>query len=44
MERLVGNEDYVVYGGEFTRVNNRAQQGLVRFARPNLAPNDDGPG
>ena len=35
--------DYMVYGGEFTRVNNVPQQGLVRFARTNLAPNDDGP-
>lgn len=35
--------DYVVYGGEFTQVNGRAQQGLVRFVRPTKAPNLDGP-
>nr|WP_284288180.1 hypothetical protein [Angustibacter aerolatus] len=34
-----GNADYVVMGGEFPKVNNRAQQGLVRFALPHLAPN-----
>ena len=38
-----GNDDYVLYGGEFTTVNGRRQQGLVRFAKPSLAPNDDGP-
>ncbi|WP_127842815.1 WD40 repeat domain-containing protein [Actinomyces wuliandei] len=27
-----GNDDYVVYGGEFLAVNGTAQQGLVRFA------------
>ncbi|WP_259390803.1 hypothetical protein [Actinomyces sp. 2119] len=27
-----GNDDYVVYGGEFLSVNGTAQQGLVRFA------------
>lgn len=37
------NATYVVYGGEFTRVNNVPQQGLVRFARTSVAPNDDGP-
>ena len=30
---VTGNADYVVYGGEFTTVNFKAQQGLVRFAR-----------
>lgn len=35
--------DYVLYGGEFTRVNNRPQQGLVRFAVRDAAPNADGP-
>ncbi|HEY5820914.1 MAG TPA: hypothetical protein VIT20_02985 [Propionibacteriaceae bacterium] len=35
--------DYVVYGGEFTKVNGKGQQGLVRFARPASAPNLDGP-
>jgi PKD repeat protein len=38
-----GNSNYVVYGGEFTRVNNKPQQGLVRFARTHLATNKDGP-
>ncbi|WP_255513602.1 PKD domain-containing protein [Homoserinibacter sp. GY 40078] len=37
------NGDYVVYGGEFTTVNNKAQQGLVRFAVRDLATNLDGP-
>jgi len=40
---VAGNADYVVYGGEFTRAMNTAQQGLVRFARPGLAPNKVGP-
>ncbi|BDZ44338.1 delta-60 repeat domain-containing protein [Naasia aerilata] len=35
--------NYVVYGGEFTRVNNQPQQGLVRFAVSSVAPNKDGP-
>ncbi|BDZ45936.1 PKD domain-containing protein [Naasia aerilata] len=35
--------DYVLYGGEFTKVNNKGQQGLVRFATKAIAPNDDGP-
>jgi PKD repeat protein len=35
--------DYVLYGGEFTTVNGKAQQGLVRFATKTIAPNDDGP-
>ncbi|MDN3497539.1 PKD domain-containing protein, partial [Planococcus sp. APC 4015] len=35
--------DYVVYGGEFLKVNNKAQQGLVRFASKNIAPNKSGP-
>lgn len=38
-----GDSRYVVYGGEFTRVNNKGQQGLVRFAVKSLAPNSDGP-
>ncbi|HEY8524542.1 MAG TPA: PKD domain-containing protein [Acidimicrobiales bacterium] len=38
-----GNSDYVVYGGEFTRVNSLQQQGLVRFARRPLAPRASGP-
>ncbi|HEY0951630.1 PKD domain-containing protein [Nocardioides sp.] len=40
---VTGNADYVAMGGEFTRVNGQAQQGLVRFARTGLAPNDQGP-
>ncbi|SDN45394.1 PKD domain-containing protein [Geodermatophilus sp. DSM 45219] len=40
---VTGNQDYVVYGGEFPSVNGRPQQGLVRFAVPRLAPNAVGP-
>lgn len=29
-----GNDQYVVFGGEFPTVNGVAQQGLVRFAKP----------
>ncbi len=36
---VAGNAQYVVYGGEFPTVNTTAQQGLVRFAIPSLAPN-----
>ncbi|SDM92382.1 LamG domain-containing protein [Actinomyces ruminicola] len=38
-----GNNDYIVYGGEFTAVNGESQQGLTRFARRDLAPNEQGP-
>lgn len=38
-----GNADYVVMAGEFTTVNNQPQQGLVRFARSGIAPNQRGP-
>ncbi|WP_168796473.1 PKD domain-containing protein [Arthrobacter echini] len=38
-----GTEQYVVLAGEFRNVNGRAQQGLVRFAVPAIAPNADGP-
>lgn len=31
---VTGNDQYVVFGGEFPRVNGVAQQGLVRFAKP----------
>lgn len=34
-----GNDDYIVYGGEFTAVNGQQQQGLVRFAKRSIAPN-----
>ena len=40
---VTGNSQYVVEGGEFPRVNGAAQQGLVRFAVPSLAPNHQGP-
>jgi PKD repeat protein len=40
---VTGNDDYVVYAGEFTIVNNVRQQGLVRFARSAIAPNKQGP-
>ena len=35
--------DYVLYGGEFPAVDGVNQQGLVRFAKPNIAPNKFGP-
>ncbi|WP_054010242.1 PKD domain-containing protein [Arthrobacter sp. ERGS1:01] len=38
-----GNSQYVVYGGEFLHVNGVAQQGLVRYAVPAIAPNLQGP-
>ncbi|MFE6995690.1 PKD domain-containing protein [Microbacterium sp. NPDC057659] len=38
-----GNSEYVVYGGEFTRVNDKGQQGLVRFAIPSKSTNQQGP-
>lgn len=38
-----GNADYVVFGGEFQRVNGVRQQGLVRFATKSLAPNKSAP-
>lgn len=37
------NSDYVVFGGEFTRINSTNQQGLVRFGTRAVAPNDSGP-
>lgn len=40
---VAASGDYVVYGGEFTRVNNTGQQGLVRFAVPGRATNAQGP-
>jgi PKD repeat protein len=40
---VAGNDNYVVYGGEFPRVNNIGQQGLVRFAVSSIAPNKRGP-
>lgn len=35
--------DYALYGGEFTKVNGRGQQGLARFATSDKAPNKRGP-
>jgi hypothetical protein len=40
---VVGNEDYLVLGGEFPRVNGVAQQGLVRLAVPAVSPHRKGP-
>ncbi|MCZ2858121.1 PKD domain-containing protein, partial [Blastococcus sp. VKM Ac-2987] len=40
---VTGNDQYVVYAGEFPRVNGVGQQGLVRFAFPSQAPNKVGP-
>jgi hypothetical protein len=41
---VVASGEYVLLGGEFTRVNGVPQQGLVRFARPGpRAPGRQGP-
>lgn len=40
---VAGNSEYVVMGGEFPVVNGREQQGLVRFAARDEAPNLRGP-
>ena len=42
---VTGNDDYVVFGGEFTRVDNKTQQGLVRFGVSDGPenPNAEGP-
>jgi hypothetical protein len=40
---VTANSQYVLYAGEFTIVNNKAQQGLTRFAVPTIAPNKQGP-
>ncbi|MFJ2543459.1 PKD domain-containing protein [Microbacterium sp. NPDC087589] len=40
---VTGNADYVVLGGEFPKVNNVAQQGLVRFGKTNVSPHAVGP-
>ncbi|GGR48645.1 hypothetical protein GCM10010197_13020 [Nocardioides luteus] len=40
---VTATDDYVVYGGEFLKVNGVAQQGLVRFAVKDVAPNKVGP-
>ncbi|MFC5743991.1 LamG-like jellyroll fold domain-containing protein [Actinomadura rugatobispora] len=40
---VTGNADYIAMGGEFPRVNGVNQQGLVRFAVKDKAPNQVGP-
>jgi PKD repeat protein len=40
---VASSPNYIVYGGEFTQVNSKPQQGLVRFATKAIAPNLDGP-
>lgn len=40
---VTGNANYVVMAGEFPSVNNIPQQGLVRFAVKEIAPNKVGP-
>ncbi len=37
---VAASDQYVVYGGEFPRVNGVNQQGLVRFAVRSIAPNN----
>jgi PKD repeat protein len=40
---ITTNGKYLLYGGEFTGVNNVKSQGLVRFAKKTVAPNRQGP-
>ncbi|MEV7528524.1 PKD domain-containing protein [Agrococcus sediminis] len=40
---LDGNDQYLVYGGEFPRVNGATQQGLVRYTLRQNAPDNQGP-
>ncbi|OMH31373.1 hypothetical protein BGP79_10185 [Tersicoccus sp. Bi-70] len=40
---VTGNNDYVVLGGEFPKVNGTAQQGLVRFKRKAVTAGTSGP-
>ncbi|MCL3861295.1 PKD domain-containing protein [Actinotalea sp. K2] len=40
---VTASQDYVVFGGEFTHVNGVRQQGLVRMANREIAPNKEGP-
>ena len=40
---IAGNSDYLVMAGEFTIVNNQQQQGMVRYAKSSIAPNQRGP-
>jgi hypothetical protein len=39
---LVGNTRYIALGGEFPTADGHAQQGLVRYAMPSIAPNKRG--
>ena len=41
---VTGNNDYVVVGGEFPTAGGVGQQGLTRFAKRSLAPDQVGPG
>src|SRR5690606_19089906 len=40
---VTGDDRYVVMGGEFPRVNNTGQQGIVRFAVKQIAGENVGP-
>ena len=40
---IAAGSGYVIMGGEFTRVNNTAQQGLARFASRKTTPDTDAP-
>ena len=42
-QTIESSGDYVVVGGQFPTVNGTPQQGLVRFATPNVAPDKSGP-
>jgi hypothetical protein len=40
---VASNGQYLLYGGEFTNVNNKGQQGLARFATSATVTNKEGP-
>lgn len=40
---VAGSGKYVVYAGEFKQVNGAGQQGMVRLATSDVAPNKQGP-
>lgn len=40
---IAGNDRYIVLGGEFPKVNGMPQEGLVRFAITDQAPNKEAP-
>lgn len=40
---VTGNDEYIVMGGEFPRVNRSPQEGLVRFAVASIAPSERAP-